>query len=57
MSKSVYELWLEDVEAGIARELENGEVEYKCVRCKKFVNSFDLVCDGPLVCESCDQGY
>ena len=56
MSKSVYELWLEDVEAGIARELENGEVEYKCTRCKKFVNSFDLVTDGPLVCETCDQG-
>ena len=47
----------QDVTAGIARELDSGEVEYKCSRCDTWVNSFDIDIEEPLTCGKCIRGY
>ena len=46
-----------DVEAGIARELDNGSIEYKCSTCGEFKDSFDFYNDDPLICGVCDREY
>lgn len=49
--------WDKDVVDGVAREHANGDVEYKCSACDRWVDSFVIAVDEPLTCEKCDRGY